>query len=320
MLNLLSLYKPIEDKQVWSGRNDGAEDDYLYQIIKFIDLDNIDGDIIPGYAILGFESDEGVRRNLGRQGAKDGPMAFRKAAGQLPVQQDTVIYDAGNVACLDNDLEAAQEELKNRVESILSLGLMPVIIGGGHETALGHYQGISNYYAHESVAILNFDAHFDLRELGSEKKGSSGTPFRQINNELQAQKKPFYYYCAGIQPCSNTKSLFSYANENHVHYELAETIAVEPHDTTWIENIVKKHKHIYVSVCLDVFSSAIAPGVSAPQTLGIDIYYVLNAIRILKSSGCVVSFDIVELAPRYDMAGQTAKLAGALFFNYCMVK
>ena len=68
-----------------------------------------------------------------------------------------------------------------------------------------------------------------------------------------------------------------------------------------------------------VFKSSIAPGVSASQPFGIDTQYVVNSLRLLKQSGKVVSLDIVELAPVFDINNQTAKLASLLlmeYFNY----
>ncbi|MDP3705204.1 MAG: formimidoylglutamase [Legionellaceae bacterium] len=314
-----SLYHPIQDRAIWSGRADALDHDYLFQTIEYLDLDNPDicNQRHEGFVLLGFECDEGVRRNLGNSGAKDGPMAFRQAAAKSPIHQPFRLYDAGNIRCFNHDLEAAQAELKKRVTRILSLGCMPIVIGGGHETAWGHYQGIATHYPKEDIAILNFDAHFDLRPLIEGHLGSSGTPFRQVNDYLQSKNKPFHYYCAGIQSYSNTKRLFDYAHQNQVNYLLADKIHANPYDLSWIERILKTHQHLYVSVCLDVFSASLAPGVSAPQALGIGATYVLNALQLLRSSGQVVSLDIVELAPKYDTNQQTAKLAAALFMAYC---
>ncbi len=318
MKNQTTLYFPINDRSIWSGRVDALPNEYLYQHIKFLDL-NASYDVsepLTGYALLGFESDAGVIRNFGNPGAEHGPMAFRHIVAKSPVHTEFNLYDAGNVKCLDGDLEAAQSELKKRVTALLSLGLTPIVIGGGHETAWGHFQGIAKHYEHDNVAILNFDAHFDLRPMIRDKLGSSGTPFRQIRDYLNENNKPFNYYCAGIQPFSNTRSLFEYAHANQVSYLLAEKIQADPHDLSFIESIIHSHQHIYVSVCLDVFSAFLAPGVSAPQALGISSTYVIEALRRLKKSKKVISVDIVELAPKYDINNQTAKLAAALFMEY----
>ncbi|MDP3560608.1 MAG: formimidoylglutamase [Legionellaceae bacterium] len=316
-----SYYSPLKDKTIWSGRHDALDNDYLYQTIQWLDLDNAVGvdKHDAGYVLLGFECDEGVCRNQGNAGAKEGPMAFRQVAGKLSIHHPFKLYDAGNVICLDHHLEAAQDELKKRVSTILSLGQKPIVIGGGHETAWGHFQGVATHYQ-DDIAILNFDAHFDLRPLINNQLGSSGTPFRQINEDLKSRNKPFYYYCAGIQPYANTKRLFDYAHENKVTYLLAEQIQANPYDLSWIEHIISNHQRIYVSVCLDVFSAALAPGVSAPQALGIDPTFVIEALKLLRQSQHVVSLDIVELSPKYDIQQNTAKLAAALFMTYCMPK
>lgn len=320
MISSKSLYIPGNTNQLWFGRIDAKDFEYFFQIIKFLDLNNVVPKNIDqnGYALLGFMCDEGVRRNFGRVAAKEGPLAFREVLAKMPLHANINLYDAGNVVCENGDLEAAQFELGMRVYQILNLGLQPVVIGGGHETAYGHYQGLNKYF--DDVAILNFDAHFDLRELVENNKGSSGTPFRQIHSMLKVQNKKFSYYCAGIQKIANTKSLFKYAEDNMVGYLLADDIKRNPYDLDWIKNILKTHKHLYVTVCLDVFNVGISPGVSAPQPLGIEATYVIEALKILKKSGQVVSLDIVELAPKYDIFNCTAKLAASLFFNYCMFK
>ena len=309
-----SLYE-CGEMLLWKGRS-SHDKEYVYQRVQPLDLDSLSSNILPNsYAILGFMCDEGVKRNLGRVGAKLGSKYFRQAFAGLPMHSRFNIYDAGNVVCMDHDLENAQDELAKRVEQILSLGMQPIVIGGGHETAWGHYSGIYKYYK-EPVAILNFDAHFDLRPLIDGKLGSSGTPFYQCNEMLKQNSDKFDYYCAGIQLFANTKSLFKYAEDNCVKYCFAEDINNNPHDMSFIQNVIDSHEKVYVTICLDVFKSFIAPGVSAPQPFGIDASYVIDSLRLLQKSGKVVSLDIVELAPEFDINNQTAKLASLLLMEY----
>jgi len=44
-----------------------------------------------------------------------------------------------------------------------------------------------------------------------------------------------------------------------------------------------------------------APGVSAPQPLGVLPWQILPLVRQLAASGKVVSYDIAELSPKYDI-------------------
>ena len=310
---MTSCYYPTTNPNLWSGRTDADDNEYVYQIIQALNLNDAPKKL-TGYAFLSFQSDTGVVRNQGSPGAYEGPNAIRRTLAKFPIHSNMTLYDAGNIICIANDLETAQVELGIHVAKIIACGLTPIVLGGGHETAWGHFQGLA--HTNKDIAILNFDAHFDLRPLINDQLGSSGTPFRQIQGYLALQNKPFHYYCAGIQPFSNTKHLFDYAHRLNVHYTLAETINANPYDVTFIKNIIDSHQHIYVSICLDVFNASIAPGVSAPQILGIFPNYVIESLKLLKSSGKVIILDIVELAPNYDIRDQTAKLAASLLMTF----
>ncbi len=303
--------------KAWHGRPDAKENEFIFQLIQDIDVySNIGNKHEPGYVILGFKSDVGIRRNHGRVGASQGPKSFRKTFGSMPVYQKIDIYDAGDIICLSNNVIEAQEKLKTAVHGILSMGLMPIVVGGGHDTAWGHYQGIKLFYPKESVSILNFDSHFDLRTVTQDKEASSGTPFYQIYQLLKSSKKPFGYYCAGIQRFANPKSLFDFAEDIGVEYSMAEEINQNPNNLDFIHRLIKKSKKIYVSICLDALKSSISPGVSCPQPLGISPSYIINALRLLKKSKKVVSLDIVELSPKHDPDDLTSKLASLLLMEY----
>src|SRR5262249_27211962 len=131
----------------------------------------------PGVVLVGFACDEGVRRNGGRVGAKDGPRAIRKALANMAWHQEHPVYDSGDVLCVGEDLEGAQERLAEAVAALIRAGHRPLVLGGGHETAWGTFCGIMASQPDQTLAIVNIDAHFDLR---SADRPNSGTPFRQI--------------------------------------------------------------------------------------------------------------------------------------------
>src|SRR3989338_8911332 len=259
------------------------------------------------FGLLGFACDEGVRRNQGRPGAADAPRVFREILNKTHLSS---YKDFGDVACLDTDLEAAQKKLGLRVFEMLSQGYQPVIIGGGHETAYGHFLGISQFLKNKNCGIINFDAHFDLRPLLKNKFGTSGTPFLQIALERQAKKLDFDYLVLGIQPFSNSQALFEQARNLGVFHVLAENL--EQQASIQIKQILDRHEFIYLSICLDFFAEAFAPGVSAPQALGLFPQQILPLLKQIKHSQKIVSIDIVELAPAYDRQNSTAKLAASL--------
>ena len=63
---------------------------------------------------------------------------------------------------------------------------------------------------------------------------------------------------------------------------------------------------------MDGFSSAYAPGVSAPSTLGLTPNFVYEALAFLFQSKKVISCDIAELNPDFDIDKRTADLAAKL--------
>jgi formiminoglutamase len=81
-----------------------------------------------------------------------------------------------------------------------------------------------------------------------------------------------------------------------------------------LKKFIKRHQHIYLTICADVFSSAFAPGVSAPQPFGLHPEVVLKLVKHVIQSGKVVSADIAEVSPRFDEDNQTAKLAAITIY------
>ena len=309
---MTNLYTQAQ-AELWFGRPDADQQEYVFQVIQMLNLQAQYTPPPQSYSLLGFCSDIGIQRNYGRIGASFGPNAFREIFAKSPIHKPLSIFDAGNIIPRGEELEEAQLFLANLVQELLKRQCLPIVIGGGHETAYGHFLGIQGFYQNEPIAILNFDAHFDLR---ASNQSSSGTPFRQIHQYLKQKDLPFNYYCAGIQPFSNSRSLFDYAEKNQVQYLLAEQIHHHPDNLAFIEHIIQQHERIYVSICLDVFHCSIAPGVSAPQALGIHFNYVLDALKLLKASEKVVALDIVELSPPHDLQSQTAKLASGLLSHF----
>ncbi|MCB1135151.1 MAG: arginase family protein, partial [Chlamydiia bacterium] len=197
----------------------------LHQVIQRVDArQGLDACEAGGYALIGFSCDEGVRRNHGRVGAAEGPDALRRCLAGLPYAGQRPVYDLGSVICAGEDLEGAQAALGELVAAARAARLLPIVLGGGHETAWGHYLGLRP--GSDSIGMLNFDAHFDLRELG-EEGGTSGTPFLQIANDCHERHRPFQYCCIGIQHMGNTQALFQRAEVLKTEVILADEIILQ---------------------------------------------------------------------------------------------
>jgi len=67
-----------------------------------------------------------------------------------------------------------------------------------------------------------------------------------------------------------------------------------------------------VTIDLDGFSSAYAPGVSASSPMGFSPEVVLESLELIFASKKMISIDIAEMNPKYDIDNRTAKLAASL--------
>ncbi|MEZ5041505.1 MAG: formimidoylglutamase [Saprospiraceae bacterium] len=310
-----TFYQPPNPAN-WTGRVDQAADIRFHQRVQCIDLRK-EGWKHSGHkaALLGFCCDEGVRRNQGRVGAAEGPAALRKAMASFAWHfgNDFQLMDAGDISCLGDDLEGAQQALANCVAAIVEQAAFPIIMGGGHETAWGSYLGLRQAIGAEArIGIINFDAHFDLRHpvYGA----NSGTPFWQMAEWCAQRDTAFSYFCLGINATGNTSSLFAKAKELDVTYLTTEEMSQWPNASIMapLQAFIAQQDMLYLTIDLDAFDAAFAPGVSAAAALGLWPHQILPFLEIIAVSGKLKVCDICELNPRYDIDQRTAKLGASL--------
>ena len=302
---------------VWSGRLDSSSSERFHQKIQAFSSLRAEQCASPAVALLRFACDAGVVRNHGRAGARLGPRALCAQLANLCLPEDFSwhLYEAGEVICPADELEKSQQELAQHIHAVRAAGCLPLILGGGHETAWATFQGIKPSSPARRLGVINFDAHFDLRPLqGPEQLGNSGTAFNQIAQWYADNSLPFDYSCIGIQPSSNSLSLWRRSQELGVGVVTAEDLHLRGSGRAeaLIEALIERCDEIYLSLCLDVFAAAYAPGVSAPAPLGLTPWQVLPLLQILVASGKVVAMDVVELSPPFDEGQRTAKLAAAM--------
>lgn len=310
---------PTEHSFSWSGRIDQETDTQAAQRWHQ-NIGSYSSGCDAGIALLGFESDEGVRRNQGRTGAAKGPDHIRRALANLPWNRNAPVWDAGNITCKGNDLEQAQQNYAEQICELLNNGQLVVGLGGGHEIAWGSYQGLIKHLEKQSnqdksplnVGIINFDAHFDLRlpEVGA----SSGTPFWQVAEYTRKKNIPFNYLCLGVSESSNTPALFNRANELGVTYRIDKEMTLLNLQMLQQElrQFIDKVDHIYLTIDIDAFSAAQAPGVSAPAARGIPLEVVEPLLDSIKISNKIRLFDIAETCPDFDIDAHTARLVARL--------
>lgn len=295
-------------KELWNGRFDSNEevDLRLWQVIKEFDS-SFKGE---GICFVGYDTDDGVERNQGRVGAKDGSNAIRKAIQSFPKVEGLEIYDYKNLS--SKVLEEAQKEYSEKIMNVIKAGMFPIGLGGGHDIAYGSYRGIRKAYPDKKIGIVNFDTHLDIRPY--DNGPTSGTSFKQIlDNDKNAK-----YSIVGFKKQGNTKRLIDTAKAYKT------LILDEEDEEEYIKEELLKYVEtvdiVYVSFCMDVFDAPYAPGVSAPTIMGLDPKKGKRILRSLMDTGKVVCVDFAEVNPQYDIDSRTAKLAGCLAYDIMLNK
>ncbi len=332
-MTIAAVSHTVADMSRWTGRAEPFETDrarYWYQLAEPYEQQHI--------GLIGFACDQGVRRNQGRVGAKAAPPLIRQAFAALPViselqqrfesQLPSLLGDAGDIHCHDNDglaestLEQAQIKYADKVSHIIEQGGLPIGLGGGHAIAYGSFLGfwqalektngttVSTHTA-PTIGIINFDAHLDIRQSDV---ATSGTPFRQISEHLDAHEQPFHYCCIGVSRFSNTAALFDRAEQLGVHIISDE----DCHQQTWdslaeqIDTFISKVDVLYMTIDMDCLPSSVVPGVSAPAAYGIELSFVERAVKRIMASGKVKVADLAEINPTFDVDNRSCKVAARL--------
>ncbi|MBN2732519.1 MAG: formimidoylglutamase [Balneolaceae bacterium] len=278
----------------------------------------LSGNSSPRAVIVGFPSDEGVRRNGGRPGAADAPLEIRKMLYKMTPDAESGepfkgliehTNDIGDVEVLD-DVEADQEVLGNIVAGYLEQEVVPIIMGGGHETAFGHFLGYAK--AQLETAIFNLDAHTDVRPLKN-GQAHSGSPFRQaMEHESGCCSK---YLVAGLQPNAVAESHLHFIDHHSGQYHFKDATNI-----TTISGLFHAHDagRLMVTFDMDAVDQAFAPGVSAPCGNGVQPDLWLTAAYLAGRNEKVTSFDVSEVNPKYDRDHQAARLAALTIWHFLL--
>jgi formimidoylglutamase len=249
-------------------------------------------------ALLGLPDDTGVRLNHGRPGATDGPTAFRaalarygavySAAGPMPH-----VFDAGDIKP-GRSLDETHRRVTAATTALLETGLFPIAIGGGHDLTFPFVRAVAAKFPR--LAGIYFDAHLDVRETPG-----SGMPFRRLVEDCGVSSLHLH----GFRPLVNSLEHLAWfkGHGGKIH---ADTAPVR----------LPKAKNLFASFDLDVLDAAHAPGVSALNPAGWSVRKAETWVRACGDDRRVRCFDLMELNPRFDADGRTARVAAHLFLTF----
>ncbi len=169
-----------------------------------------------------------------------------------------------------------------------------ITLGGDHSVTYPVVKAFHSVYP--KLDILHFDAHTDLYEDYDGDRYSHACPFARIMEGGHAAR----LVQVGIRTMSRH------------HREQVEKFGVEVIEMRdfSVEKIPAFDNPLYVSIDMDAFDPAFAPGVSHHEPGGLTVREVVDSIAKIKSE--IVGADIVEYNPSRDVSEITGALAAKL--------
>ena len=233
--------------------------------------------------------------STGRVGSREAPNRIRAMSYNLETHssllqkdlRDLRMTDYGNVIVSPGDTGESLKRIEATVADIREK--FPVIVGGEHIITLPAVKALLR--EHPKLKVLQFDAHLDLKEDYLGNKLSHVTVMRRLFEILGRER----IIQVGARSFSGEEREFAKKNTVLKAPErLAEFRVSGP---------------VYVTIDMDVFDPAFAPGVSTPAPGGLTPSEFFALLESLKNKMDVVGFDVVETNPPHDTGDVTSLLA-----------
>ena len=257
------------------------------------------GATAPRIRLLGLPTDA---HSSFLRGAALGPAAIRAALASdhgnqaaengLELGVDVVLEDGGDLA-----LDGSADDLAVIRQAILdahAAGAVPLSLGGDHSVTFPIVAALAE--VHGPLNILHFDAHPDLYDDYEGDPLSHASPFARIMESGHARRL--------VQFGIRTLNAHCRAQAARFGVEIVEMRGFAP------ERVPIPEAPLYISIDLDGFDPAFAPGVAHHEPGGPTVREVLQVIH--RVPGGIVGADIVELHPPRDTNQVTATLAAKL--------
>jgi formiminoglutamase len=227
---------------------------------------------------------------------------------QLP-QDGITLCDIGNTRIGDT-LEATHDIHSHIVEQIIRDDKRLIVLGGGNDISYPDCAGLAR--AAGQVAAFNVDAHFDVR---ADTPPNSGTPYRQLLEERYIQAKDFYEI--GANPFSNSSIYRKFLRDAGVC--IVDLFALrEQGILKFLHRVLAEYDSISIfwGLDMDVVNAADAPGVSAPNALGLTSFEFCQIAALAGQDKRTRLLEISEVNPAYDIDSRTSRLAAAAIWQY----
>jgi agmatinase len=265
-------------------------------------------------AVVGVPMDLGVSN---RSGARFGPRAVRSIERIGPYHPTLRGVPASRVRAADvgdvpfrsrYSLEESLEDIERYYLDLKARGVRPLSVGGDHSIT---YPILKALGKDAPLGLVHIDAHCDTMGAYDGSKFHHGGPFRLA--VLDGVLDPERTIQIGVRGAANMFWEFSHAAGMTVIY-------MEDFMTMGVAAVIDKARRvvgdqpIYVSVDVDGFDPAYAPGTGTPEAGGLEAREGLALLRGLKGL-TIAGADVVEVAPQYDPTTNTSQLAAQILFE-----
>jgi agmatinase len=244
-----------------------------------------------------------------RPGTRFGPNAIREASWGLenysPVlnrELDHIRYaDAGDLEFPFGNRDEVLSRIRQAAQQVVQAGKHWIGLGGEHLVTLPVIEAYLEKYP--DLAVIQFDAHADLRDDYLGEKLSHATVMRRVVDLIGAER----FAQIGIR--SGPKSEFDWMTTNGTLMRQPEQLTARL--TQW------QNRPVFITVDLDVLDPSILPGTGTPEPGGLSFAELQSWFTLLKDIN-LVGFDAVELSPPYDASG-VSNVAAAKVVRECLL-
>ena len=202
------------------------------------------------------------------------------------------------------DPEKALSLLEDLVSEALKERKFPILLGGEHTVTLAALRALKRRFP--SFKVLQIDAHPDLRDT------YQGTPFSHACVMRRAYELGLEVVAVGIRTASREE--YEFIRKERLPVVWARDLKRD--FETSLSNLKRflGQGPVYVTLDLDGFDPAEAPGVGTPEPGGLLWYEVLEILK-LAAPLRVIGFDVVELLP-IPGDPRTEYLAARLIYKF----
>jgi guanidinopropionase len=205
-------------------------------------------------------------------------------------------------------LEQSLEDIEHYYQALHAQGVRPLSVGGDHSITYPILKALGREHP---LGLVHIDAHCDTMGAYDGSKFHHGGPFRLA--VLDGVLDPERTIQIGIRGAANMFWEFSHASGMTVIY-------MEDFVRMGLPGVIEKARAVvgqgpvYVSVDVDGFDPAYAPGTGTPEAGGLEAREGIALLRGLNGLR-IVGADVVEVAPQYDPTTNTSQLAAQCLFE-----